>query len=118
MYKDEDEPQIVQLHHCLAAIASRLKPDHEESIRNILAGKFGIAPESSAMKSVPALFSFLIHRRTITVEDQDELVEVLFNVRAKKSLIYLRNYRVRNNLPLSPKLRKSGLTLMLAHNYA
>ncbi len=117
MYKDEDEP-LVQLHHCLAAIASRLKPDHEESIRNILAGKFGIAPESSAMKSVPALFSFLIHRRTITVEDQDELVEVLFNVRAKKSLIYLRNYRVRNNLPLSPKLRKSGLTLMLAHNYA
>lgn len=108
MYKDENEPKIVQLHHFLAAIASRLKPDHEESIRNIVAGNFGIAPESQAMKSIPALFSFLIHQRAITVEDQNELVEVLFNIRAKKSLIYLKNYCVRNNIPLSPKLKTSG----------
>ena len=65
-YVEASEPKIVQLHHCLAAIAVRLTPDHEDSIRNCFAGRQGINPESNVAKTILSLFRFLLHDKVGT----------------------------------------------------
>lgn len=114
-HNEEEQPQLVQLYHCLAKIASRLSLDHEESIRNVMAKNLGgIEPKSQQMKSICGLFSFMVHNKRITVDDQEELVELLFNVRAKSNLIFVKKYRERNKLPLYPKLINAGLFMNAA----
>ena len=109
-YREILEPKIVQLHHCLAAIASRLTLGHEERIQNLLAGKYEINPQSEVLKSLLSMFRYLIHQQVVTEDDQREIVEVLFNVGAKHLLHYLKNYRIRNHLSLDdyPKLKNAG----------
>lgn len=108
-HREEEQPLLVQLYHCLAAVASRLNPDHEESIRNIMAKSLGISPKCKKMETIPTLFGYMIHEKRITVENQDEAVELLFNVRAKQTITYLKKYRQRNGLSLSSKLLNAGL---------
>lgn len=62
-YKIASEPKLVQLHYYLAAIAVRLTPDHEESIRNCFARKLKVNPKIHALENFQSLFRHLLQEK-------------------------------------------------------
>jgi len=100
VYVESKEPPIVQLHHCLSKIASRLSPEEETNLRSRYAKDLKLNTKSKSMGKVLSLFRYLLHNKRITELDQCAFMHMMIAINAKSKLIYLKRYREQNDLSM------------------